>query len=48
LEQLKRRHIERVFHEEGGNAERVAARLGISRSSLYERLKRYNIALSKN
>jgi DNA-binding NtrC family response regulator len=48
LQELERLHIERVFHEEGGRTDKVAARLGISRSSLYERLKRYEIAYSRN
>jgi DNA-binding NtrC family response regulator len=43
LEELERRHIERVLRREHGHVERAAARLGIPRSSLYERLKRLGI-----
>ncbi|MFP2928846.1 sigma-54-dependent transcriptional regulator [Pyxidicoccus sp. 3LG] len=43
LEELERRHIERVLRRENGHVERTAARLGIPRSSLYERLKRLGI-----
>ena len=41
LEQLERKHIERVMRHESGSVEAAAARLGISRSALYMRLKRY-------
>ena len=41
LEELERRHIERVLRSESGSVEAAATRLGISRSSLYVRLKRY-------
>ncbi|MBJ6762531.1 sigma-54-dependent Fis family transcriptional regulator [Myxococcaceae bacterium JPH2] len=43
LEELERRHIERVLRRENGHVERAATRLGIPRSSLYERLKRLGI-----
>ncbi|AKF82192.1 Fis family transcriptional regulator [Myxococcus fulvus 124B02] len=43
LEELERRHIERVLRRENGHVERAAVRLGIPRSSLYERLKRLGI-----
>ncbi|MBZ4420912.1 sigma-54 dependent transcriptional regulator [Myxococcus sp. RHSTA-1-4] len=43
LEEVERRHIERVLRREHGHVERAAARLGIPRSSLYERLKRLGI-----
>jgi len=43
LEELERRHIERVLRKENGHVERAALRLGIPRSSLYERLKRLGI-----
>ncbi|WP_244238816.1 helix-turn-helix domain-containing protein [Corallococcus carmarthensis] len=33
------RHIERVLAREGGHVERAATKLGISRSSLYAKLK---------
>jgi DNA-binding NtrC family response regulator len=44
LAEVERRHIERVLAEEGGHVERAAKRLGVPRSSLYERLKRHGIA----
>jgi len=47
LIELERQHIERVLQEERGRVERTAKRLGIPRSSLYEKLKRHRIALSK-
>jgi transcriptional regulator with PAS, ATPase and Fis domain len=39
LKQLEEIYIEMVLHEEGGSVERAARRLGIARSSLYNRLK---------
>jgi DNA-binding NtrC family response regulator len=47
LEEVERRHIERVLAEEGGHVERAARRLGVPRSSLYERIKRLGIAVRK-
>jgi len=43
LAEVERRHIERVMAEEDGHVERAAERLGVPRSSLYERLKRHGI-----
>jgi DNA-binding NtrC family response regulator len=43
LEEMERRHIERALRLEGGHVERAAQRLGIPRSSLYDRLKRLGI-----
>ncbi|HEX5745179.1 MAG TPA: sigma-54 dependent transcriptional regulator [Archangium sp.] len=39
LREVERRHIERVLAAEGGHVERAARRLGIPRSSLYQKLK---------
>jgi DNA-binding NtrC family response regulator len=47
LEQLERLHIERVLGEEGGHVEEAAKRLGIPRSSLYQKVKRFGIVSSK-
>ncbi len=47
LLQLERQHIERVLQEEKGRVERAAKRLGIPRSSLYQKLKRHRIGPSK-
>jgi len=44
LEEVERAHITRVFEAEGRRAERAARRLGISTSSLYQRLKKYGIS----
>ncbi|MET0553185.1 MAG: sigma-54 dependent transcriptional regulator [Vicinamibacteria bacterium] len=44
LEEVERAHIERVLRGEKGNVARAAARLGISKASLYQRLHRWNIA----
>ena len=41
LDELERRHVEHVVRLETGNIDRAAARLGVSRSTLYQKLKRY-------
>jgi DNA-binding NtrC family response regulator len=41
LEEVERAHILRVMTEEGGNVNRAAQRLGVPRSSLYQKLKKY-------
>ncbi|HZI86371.1 MAG TPA: sigma-54 dependent transcriptional regulator [Pyrinomonadaceae bacterium] len=41
LSELERQHIERVLEEEQGRVEKAAVRLGIPRSSLYQKLKKY-------
>jgi len=43
LEELERRHIERVLRLESGNVVRAAERLAVPRSSLYEKIKRYGL-----
>jgi DNA-binding NtrC family response regulator len=43
LAALERRHIERVLREERGNITRTAAKLGIDRGTLYNKLRRYDI-----
>jgi DNA-binding NtrC family response regulator len=47
LEQAERRLIERALAQEGGRVERAAAKLGISRSSLYQRIQKYRIVVSR-
>lgn len=47
LSELEQLHIERVLREEKGRVERAAARLGIPRSSLYQKIKKYNLNMSK-
>jgi len=43
LAELERQHIVRVLHEESGKVAQAAARLGIPRSTLYQKLKAYGI-----
>jgi len=47
LAELERQHIERVLQEAGGNVPRAAVRLGIPRSTLYQRLKQLQIDVSR-
>lgn len=47
LDELERKHIERVLLLENGKVEQAAKRLGVPRSSLYQKLKKYQIAVSK-
>jgi DNA-binding NtrC family response regulator len=41
LDEMERRHIEQVLRLAGGNVDRAASHLGVSRSTLYQKLKRY-------
>jgi len=43
LAELERRHIERVYEAEAYNVQRAAVRLGIPRSSLYQKLARFGM-----
>ena len=43
LAELKRRYIEQVLEESGGNVSRAAAVLGVDRRSLYRMLQRYGL-----
>jgi DNA-binding NtrC family response regulator len=47
LLQLERAHIERVLREERGHVERAARRLGLPRSSLYQKIKRHGVHVPK-
>ena len=47
LREAERRLIERTLAEEHGNVEQAAARLGISRSSLYQRIQKFRIMVSR-
>jgi DNA-binding NtrC family response regulator len=52
LSEVEQRHIERLLREERlrdeqGHVARAAARLGIPRSSLYQKIKKYGIEVSK-
>ncbi len=48
LEELERDTIQRVFKQVQGDKSRARKMLGISRATLYRKLKRYNIGLSKS
>lgn len=48
LEEMERRYIEQVLREEGGHVESASRRLGIPRSSLYQKLKKWEIAVSRS
>jgi len=45
LEQMERKHIERVLADEEGRVDRAAERLAVPRSSLYQKIKRYGISI---
>ena len=47
LIEVERQHIERVLRAEGGRVEAAAKRLGIPRSSLYQKIKRFGIEAPK-
>jgi DNA-binding NtrC family response regulator len=47
LLELEKQHIERVLQEERGRVEKAAKRLGIPRSSLYQKIKKHQIQMSK-
>ncbi len=48
LEEVERAHIAKVFEMEERRVERAARSLGISTSSLYERLKKYGISTGRS
>jgi DNA-binding NtrC family response regulator len=47
LIELEKQHIERVLQEEKGRVEKAAKRLGIPRSSLYQKIKKHQIPSTK-
>jgi DNA-binding NtrC family response regulator len=47
LEEVERRHVMRVLRAEKNRILPAARRLGIARSSLYERLRRYGVTLTE-
>jgi len=47
LLEMEKQHIERVLSEERGRVEKAAKRLGIPRSSLYQKIKKHQIQTSK-
>lgn len=48
LLQVERQHIERVLREVGGKVEQAALRLGIPRSTLYQKIKTHGIVASQD
>jgi transcriptional regulator with GAF, ATPase, and Fis domain len=47
LSELERQYIEMVLQIETGRVEEIAKRLGLSRSALYKKIKKYGINLSR-
>jgi DNA-binding NtrC family response regulator len=47
LLEVERRHIEAVLRDERGHVERAASRLGVPRSSLYEKIRRHRIVVAR-
>ncbi|HET7294668.1 MAG TPA: sigma-54 dependent transcriptional regulator [Vicinamibacteria bacterium] len=48
LAEAERRHIEAVLGAEGGNVAKAALVLGLSRSALYEKIRKHGLALSRS
>ncbi|WDJ96070.1 sigma-54-dependent Fis family transcriptional regulator [Xanthomonas campestris pv. incanae] len=44
LQQIERQHIKRVLHDVGGKVEQASLRLGVPRSTLYQKIKLHGIA----
>jgi len=47
LLELEKQHIQRVLEEERGRVEKAANRLGIPRSSLYQKIKKHQISMPR-
>ena len=47
LEELEKVHIERVLRDMGGRVAEASLRLGIPRSTLYQKIKRFSISLPR-
>jgi DNA-binding NtrC family response regulator len=47
LQEVERRHIERVLRDEHGHVGRAAARLGLPRSSLYQKVGKLGLNVPK-
>jgi DNA-binding NtrC family response regulator len=47
LEEIERRHIERVLRDMGGRVAEASQRLGIPRSTLYQKIKRFAISFPR-
>ncbi|MEW6128335.1 MAG: sigma-54 dependent transcriptional regulator [Acidobacteriota bacterium] len=48
IEDVERSHIEETLKLEGGNVDRAAVVLGLSRSGLYKKIKKHGIIMSRN
>jgi DNA-binding NtrC family response regulator len=48
LEEIEKRHIERVLRETGGRVAEASQRLGIPRSTLYQKLKKFSIGVPRS
>jgi DNA-binding NtrC family response regulator len=48
LEDIERSYMEQVLREEAGAIDRVAGRLGISRSAVYYKARKHNIEIAKS
>jgi DNA-binding NtrC family response regulator len=47
LDDVEREYMEQVLREENGAIDRVAERLGVSRSAVYYKARKHGIAISK-
>jgi len=47
IEELERRHIALVLQRANGKVDKAAGKLGIPRSTLYAKIKQYNITLTR-
>ncbi len=48
LDELEKRYVEHVLRSEGGKVEAASRRLGIPRSSLYQKIKKWDIPSSRS
>ena len=48
LEQVERWYVERVLREENGHVDSAARRLDIPRSTLYQKLKKWDLNISRS
>ncbi len=48
LEQLERWYVERVLREESGRVDSASRRLGIPRSTLYQKIKKWDLTVSRS
>ncbi|MGZ7030527.1 MAG: sigma-54-dependent transcriptional regulator [Thermoanaerobaculia bacterium] len=48
LEQIERWYVERILREENGKVESASRRLGIPRSTLYQKLKKWDLSISRS